>query len=163
MLPQSLLEKMRDHVAKEAAKIPVVHGTNQAFKVLRGRKPGQLANFARDPNPAGLYVASRTRKGISGASIFARDAARKGGSPMVAHGKIDTAKGWVPRLKPTARKAGFGMDDVHDMIELLDEPGTTRAERGEAWKFLNKHVGAWSNTHPEAKVRPTRWQAAKKS
>ena len=149
---------------KEAAKIPTVHGTNQAYKVLRGRLPREAATFALDPNPAGLYMAAKTRSGFSGASGFARSAAKsRGGAPLVATAKIDTARGWRPRLKPTALRSGVTHDDVVDMIELLDEKGTSRTERGEAWRFLNKHVGAWVNTHSGAKARPHKWSAALKS
>lgn len=149
-----------DGLEKTAARVPVVHGTSGAWPVLKAGVGKAVA--AADPNPRSVYMAGKTRDMINQARRFARDAVKaRGGSPVVAHAKVDTRRGWEPRtLTAWGRKNVGEVDDMHDIVRGLDDKSLTKAERGRLWEKVNRGVGSWHN--PEnlsgATVKPTRYR-----
>lgn len=143
---------------KEAIRIPVVHGTNAEHEFL-GSHVGEKVN-PTDPNPKGLYVATKNRQMEKGVGSFARAASKaRGGSPVVAHAKIDTSKGWRPHaLTKWGRENLGGLEDAMNLVHELDAGGLSRVERGQLWQDLQRGVGAWTHA-PGAptSLRPHRY------
>ena len=154
----SLLEEMDPKIA---AKIPVVHGTFSHFETL---KPAASEKVVRsDPNPQGVYVATRRRAALPLVAQFARDASqRHGGAATIAHAKIDTAKGWIPhQLTEWGKKHIGDLDEAEDLVASLDEAGLSAKERGEAWQSVQKGIGSWKNRDLSTSVRVTRYKDVK--
>jgi len=142
---------------KLAVRVPVAHGTNSRWEVLR---PGVGETIAsRDPNPRAVYVGTSTR-GLRGGGLaaFARQAVRKrGGEAVLALARIDTEKGWRPRgLTEWGRKNIGSLEDAEDLVAQLDE-GLRGAERARAWKAISRGVGAWVNEDLATVLRPIRY------
>lgn len=112
-----------------------------------------------DPNPRAVYLAMKNSKKLDGIAQFAREAVKaKGGTPVVAHAKVDTAKGWLPRGLTEWGKKNIGtLDQAHDLVRELDQ-GAVEPRRGEIWKTLHKGTGAWANEDPLATVKPSMYQ-----
>jgi len=131
----------RAALEKFAAKVPFIHGTNMRRPVLRGGVGPTI--LPGDPNPRGLYTAGDLRRTQATVGRFATEAAqRRGGTPTVASGKMDTRKGWSPfNVRPGSPI------DVSEARELAGQLDTTpdKAARGQLWKQLNQHVGSWFN------------------
>lgn len=142
---------------KIAAKVPFIHGTNQPLKKLV-RRAGETT-LKTDPNPRGIYTAARTRKAKKGVEHFAQEATRKrGGTPTVVSGKMDTKKGWEPyNVKPGAP---IDREEAKDLAKKLDTT-KSRAERGPLWKQLNQHVGSWHNPNIGAELPVSKSRAVK--
>ena len=152
-----------DEMGKIAARMRVMHGSNAAYKTLKPRSAtGKSAVLATDPNMAAVYMATKRRSAKGGVKAFAsRAAQRHGGAPHIGITKVDTKKGWRPHSITTwAKKEGYGLEDLTDMAEDLDAPGTTKSSRGELWKMLNRGVGAWRNVNPAAEVKGLKWRRA---
>src|ERR1019366_6985409 len=93
-----------DELEKIAIKVPFIHGTSGRWKELA---PAVGApNLASDPNARAVYTAMKARAKVPGIENFARESQRRrGGEAVVAHGKMDTAKGWAPfNLTPWGKK-----------------------------------------------------------
>lgn len=156
----SFLHPFLDELSKIAAKIPVIHGTSGQWDVLKpGVGPSILPN---DPNPRAVYVAPDSRRLHRSIADFARKAtAARGGTPTIAHSKIDTTKGWIPRQLSAYGKQHIGdIDDALDLVDELDS-GVKGTRRGEIWKLLNKGVGSWKNVDPATTLRPTHYTILK--
>lgn len=151
-----MIASFTDELLKLAVKVPFIHGTFARHPVLKaGVGKTVLRN---DPNPRAVYTAMRGRKKQEGIRQFARDSARaKGGTPLVAHGKMDTTKGWEPaQLTPWGKKNIGGIDDAKD---LIDELNTAKgARRGEIWRMLHKGTGQWRNTNTATSLRPSKYK-----
>ena len=154
-----------EELQKIAARVPVVHGTNQMYKVLRPRtSTGKVSVLSTDPNPSAVYMASKTRHLRPGVEAFARAATKAyGGSPVVARAKIDTKKGWYPsRVSSWAKSKGYELEDLQDIVEDLDaikgRGPKAKKERGELWEILSRGVSVWQNRNPAATVRPIRYR-----
>jgi hypothetical protein len=160
-----------DELAKIAARVPVQHASAWKQKVLRPRIG--KATFAGDPNDGRVYTAiltKRTRGAVVGFGRQQRDRLAKRDGPVFLHkAKVDTKKGWRPRLTPEAQKAGYSVEDMHDLATSLDDPKLTRKTRGPIWKKLHKLTGTWINTeNPGAAVKvrkvrtvdPDKWRSA---
>ena len=147
------LQAMCDELAKIAVRVPVIHGTSQTF-------PKLLAGVGRtilkaDPNPRAVYMATKRRSAVPSVTHFAESATKaRGGSPVIAHAKIDTSKGWVPHaVTRWAREKGMGKDDLLDVIDQLDA-GAKGKERGALWEKVQRGVGAWKNLDVTTSVKP---------
>jgi len=141
-----------DELGKIAAKVPFIHGTHAPFKELSGGVGKAI--LKNDPNPRGLYTASKTRKNAPGIEQFAREATeRRGGSPNVLSGKMDTKKGWRPfNMKP---RSSMDVEEARDMVSSLDTL-KSKKERGPVWKALNQQVGSWHNPNLSEKLKVTK-------
>lgn len=146
-----------DELIKIAAKVPVFHASAKLKKVLTGRSGA--STFKSDPNDSRLYVAMRSRRRRGPTVAFGRQQRDRFGGDGVYlhHAKADTKKGWRPRLTPEAQKAGHTVEDLHDLVEGLDDPKSTRKSRGPLWKTLNALSGTWINTKdPSASLKATK-------
>lgn len=144
-----------DELAKLAARVPFLHGTNAAYRSLVpdiGR-PTSLA----DRNPRAVYTMTAKRKNVDHAADYSRKARdARGGFPTILGGKMDTQKGWRPRaLTPEGRKEIETVDDAFDLIDELDA-GAVEPRRGEIWRLLQRGTGTWHNTDPRATLRATK-------
>lgn len=138
-----------DELVKISANVPFIHGTNQSLKKLVSGVGSTI--LKNDPNPRGVYTAARTRKAIPGIEQFAHEATRKrGGTPTVVSGKMDTKKGW----RPFNTKPGSGLDveEARELASSLDATAS-KADRGVIWKKLNKSVGSWHNPDTSASLK----------
>lgn len=143
---------------KSAVKVPFIHGTSGAWSEL---KPGVGSTILRtDPNPRAVYTAianRRTEPSIAGFAAAATKA--RGGTPTIARGKMDTAKGWRPQgLSEFGRRHIGTVDDAVGLVHELDA-GAVEPRRGEIWRLLQKGTGAWRNEDPSATLRATEHQA----
>jgi hypothetical protein len=163
----SIVSSFTDELEKLAVRLRVVHGTNKAYSRLSPRHlTGKAPVFGRDPNPSAVYLSlKRQRKGPSGKKLFgverfARDASAKGGTPMIAHAKVDTKKGWMPtRVTKWGRDKGLTPDDLEDIVVRLDDPAVRGADRASLWRTLNKASGAIQNvSNPGASVRVRKYK-----
>lgn len=136
-----------DELSKIAAKIPVQHASSELKKVLRARI-GEATSKV-DPNDARLYVAMRNRRNRPGTVTFGRQQRAKwagGKGPVYLYNtKVDTKKGWRPRLTPKAKEQGYSIDDMHEMATSLDDPKSTKKSRGPIWRKLHDLTGTWIN------------------
>lgn len=152
-----MLRSFSSELEKSAAKVPFIHGTFGPHKVLI---PGAVSKvLASDPNPQAVYTAMRGRgRRLRSIKDFAVASARRhGGEPVIAHGKMDTAKGWLPTTLSESGKKTIGtIDAAHDLVDRLDEI-TDKKERGKIWKALNTGTGAWRNVDPAAQLKPTKY------
>lgn len=138
---------------KVAVRVPYIHGTSGKWPTI---KPGVgPAIAANDPNARAVYVGTRNRAIHPAISQFAREAtAARGGTPQVAHGKIDTQQGWGPRsLTAWGQKNVGGIDEMHDILRQLDS-GITGPERGALWEKVQRGVGAWRNQDATTPLTP---------
>jgi hypothetical protein len=139
---------------KFAAKVPFIHGTNARHPILRGGVGPTV--LPGDPNPRGLYTAGDLRRTQGIVGRFATEAVkRRGGTPTLAAGKMDTKKGWAPfNVRPGSPI------DVSEARELARQLDTTpdKAARGELWKLLNQHVGSWFNPDLAQTLRVKEWR-----
>jgi len=157
--PYTHLAGLLDELEKIAARIPFVHGTSGRWTTL---VPGIGRAIApNDPNVRAVYVATAKRSTFSNVKHFAKNAVKaRGGEPVIAMGKIDTRKGWVPAsLTEKARKAGVGLDDVRDTIDAIEKT-PSRSERGKLYRAVHDYVGAWRNKDPSTVIRPTKYKKA---
>ena len=163
MGPEVLVAAFMDEMEKISARIRVMHGTNFPYKVLKPRaSTGKGSVLSADPNPSAVYMATKKRSARKGVESFAQGAAaRHGGTPHVGYAKVDTKKGWRPhQLTRWAREEGWTKKDMEDLVGDLDAPGRLKgAERGEVWEILNRAVGAWAPSRPDATVRVRKWKA----
>lgn len=150
-----------DELTKIAAKIPVQHASAKLKKVL-GARIG-AATSPVDPNDARLYLALKSRRLKKSTIVFGRqqrDRWNEGKGPVYLHdAKVDTKKGWKPRLTPKAQAAGHSVEDLHDLASSLDDPKSTKKSRGPTWRKLHDLTGTWINTEnptATAKVRRAR-------
>lgn len=143
---------------KVAIKVPVMHGTNQQWDTLKAGVGKAIA--AGDPNPRAVYMATKGRQLKPGVEGFARAATKqRGGSPTVAHAKVDTAKGWKPRTLTSWGQKNIGsMDDAHDLVDDLHHGGSKGGARGELWKRLMKGISTWHHPDASKSVKPTRYR-----
>jgi hypothetical protein len=136
-----------DELSKIAAKVPVQHASAELKKVLRARTGPATSKV--DPNDARLYVAMKNRRNKPGTITFGkqqRDRFAGGQGPVYLHNaKVDTKKGWRPRLTPKAKDQGYSIDDLHEMATSLDDPKSTKKSRGPIWKKLQHLTGTWIN------------------
>jgi hypothetical protein len=139
---------------KESARVPVMHGTSQRFPELLAGVGRTI--MKRDPNARAVYMATKRRSALRGVKGFAEDAAKaRGGSPVIAHTKVDTTKGWLPHsITQWARQKGLTKDDLIDVIDELDS-GAKGKERGKLWETIQRGVGAWKNVDPTTSVKPS--------
>jgi hypothetical protein len=144
-----------DELKKIAAKVPVLHSSARLKKVL-GVRTG-AATSAVDPNEARLHVAIKNRRTYPRTMPFGRqqrDRFGKPGDPFFMYkAKVDTKKGWAPRLTPEAEKAGHTVEDMKDLVSELDAPGSTKKSRGPTWRKLQKLTGTWINPDHTAKAK----------
>jgi hypothetical protein len=156
-LAGNMLTSFADELTKLAAKVPFVHGTFARHPVLKagvGR-----AVLKNDPNPRAVYVGMKNRAKTKSVRGFAADSVKsRGGKPLVAHGKIDTEKGWAPaQLTAWGKKNIGGIDDARD---LVDELATAKgARRGEIWRMLQKGTGQWRNDNLATSLRPSKYKS----
>lgn len=158
MVFSKILESFAEELEKTAAKVPFIHGTSGKWDVLA---PGIGPTVLRgDPNARAVYTAMKSRTKLPGVQSFAEEAARaRGGEPMVAHGKMDTRKGWLPfQLSAWGRKNIGDIDAAHELVSRLDT--TPKADRGKIWETLHRGVGSWRNQDPGATLTPTRYVPA---
>lgn len=149
-----MLDAFVDELQKIAAKVPFIHGTAGKWPVL---KPGVGSTILKnDPNPRAVYTAMKNRNKLPSIERFALEAERSRGLPAaIAHGKMDTKKGWRPSQLTPWGKANIGsLEDAHALVEELDA-GAVGARRGEIWRALHKGTGAWANLDPSATLKPT--------
>lgn len=104
----------------------------------------------------------QNRKKLENISQFASEAAAaKGGTPMVAHAKIDTKKGWLPfGLTDWGKKNIGSLEDAQELVGELDA-GAVGARRGEIWKALHKGTGSWRNQDLSTTLKPTNYTPAR--
>lgn len=146
-------EAFADELSKIAVNVPIIHGTSGMWDVL---KPAIGSTVLKnDPNSRAVYVAMKNSKKMEGIAQFAREAVKaKGGTPLVAHAKVNTQQGWLPRgLTEWGKKNIGSLDQAHDMVHELDQ-GAAGPRRGEIWRALHKGTGAWANVDPAAEVKP---------
>jgi hypothetical protein len=148
-----------DELEKIAVRVPFLHGTSGKWDVLKAGIGKSI--LSSDPNTRAVYVATKRRKSIAPVSHFARSAVKsRGGEPVLAVGKIDTKKGWLPAsLTAQARRDGVALDDVKDVVSTIDRL-PSRSERGSLWRMINNYVGAWRNENTSATIRPRRYVRA---
>ena len=152
MIPVSYIQSFADELEKIAAKVPFIHGTHKRLRVLQ---PGiGVANAANDPNPRAVYAAMRGRAKRVGIARFAEEAVvKRGGTPTIASGKMDTKKGWLPSQLTAWGKKRLGLvEDAQDLARELDHAPDKRA-RGKIWEQLNRGVGSWRNVDPSASLK----------
>jgi hypothetical protein len=149
-----------DELEKIGVKVPFVHGTYDEHKELR---PGAVDKvMSSDPNPVAVYTAMRNKSNVSGVAPFAHASAKKfKGTPLIAHGKMDSRKGWNPvGLKVRKDKKIFeDVDDARRVVQELDRT-PSKAERGPLWEKLQKGSGAWRNDNPESTLKVTKYKKA---
>lgn len=148
-----------DELTKIAAKVPFIHGTAGRWAML---KPGVGATVLKnDPNPRAVYTAMKNRAKLPSISRFAQEAEKaRGGEAVVAHGKMDTKKGWRPtQLTPWGQKNIGSVEDAHALISELDA-GASGKRRGEIWRALHRGTGAWANElDAGATLKPSKYRA----
>lgn len=162
-MDQRVFTAFSNELEKLAIRLKGVHGTYEKFKVLRGGVG--KANLLGDPNPRALYIAG---KGGKARDKLIREFAERSvktqgkGSPVKAQVVMDTAKGWEPRaLSAYGRKNIGTVEDAMDLIDEMDSGLLSAAEKGEAYKRLNKGVGSWWNPeNPGSTLKPTKWGKA---
>jgi hypothetical protein len=107
-------------------------------------------------------MAPKTRSMIDQVRRFSRDAVKqRGGTPVVAHAKIDTTRGWEPRTLTAWGKKNIGdVDDMQDIVARLDDRSLSKAERGRFWEQVNRGIGSWHKPDDlaGATVKPTRYR-----
>lgn len=143
-------------LTKIAAKVPFIHGTSGPWPVLAPGVGGTI--LKSDPNARAVYTAMKSRGKIRGIEQFAREAVdRRGGTPVIAHGKMDTNKGWSPFNLTVWGKKNIGTaDDAHALVQELDSAVEPR--RGEIWRTLHQGVGSWrNNENLEATLKPSKY------
>lgn len=148
-----------DELQKLAAKIPFIHGTNGLWDVL---KPGAVKKVLEsDPNAQAVYLAMAGRKKMKPISDFAHQAVKRhGGTPVVAHGKVDTQKGWMPfNLTPWGKQNIGSIEDARELVESLDSTPDKKT-RGEIWRKLHQGVGSWRNDDLTSTATPTHYTPA---
>lgn len=151
-----MLDSFLDELVKMAAKVPFLHGTFGKHKVLKaGIGKTVLKN---DPNPRAVYVSMRNKDKKKLIRRFAGESVKsRGGTPLVAHGKVDTKKGWAPsQLNQWGKKNIGNLDDARDLVDELDTAVGPR--RGEIWKMLQKGTGQWRNDNPATSLRPSKYK-----
>jgi len=126
-------DMMKSAAFKVAAKVHVFHGSSNPLK--------KLTSTGLPP------LKGKTREGFQFAAHRAQRKALE--NPTVTRGIIDTAKGWRPRMN--YQRGWIEPEEVDMMLGLLKSP--SKAERGEAWRFLNTFADGWEN--------PTRGEAVK--
>jgi hypothetical protein len=153
-----------DEFLKIAVKLRVIHGTNARYDKLRaGVGPTVLTN---DPNPRRVYLGLSNRRNRPSIGRFAHEAVEaKGGSPVIAEAKVDTAKGWLP----STVKPGGPSETVDDAIDIIDELDSikgrgadARKKRGPLWRRLHASVGRIQNDEVSgATVTPRKYKPAR--
>jgi hypothetical protein len=150
------LDAFIDELEKIAVKIPFIHGTSGRWPILL---PGiGKPILSNDPNPRAVYTATKNRRQLRHVEQFAHSAVRRrGGEPTIIYGKMDTKKGWRPRLLTEWGKKNIGT--IEDANHLLDELETaSEPRRGEIWRTLQRGVGSWRNQDLRASLRPTKYK-----
>ena len=149
-----------DELQKIAVKVPFIHGTYAKHKRLIAGIGDKI--LKSDPNPRGLYTAMKNRKKVDAVRDFAWASAKtRSGAPVIAHGKMDTKRGWKPfNLSQEGRK--HFEDDIEGARRLVRELDQTpdKKQRGALWKTLHKTVGSWSNEDVHATLKPSRYRKA---
>lgn len=145
-----------DELEKIAAKVPFIHGTAGRWPVLQAGVGSTI--LKNDPNPRGIYTTIKNRNKMPSIERFAVEAERSRGMPAaVAHGKMDTKKGWKPSQLTPWGKANIGeLVDAHALVDELDR-GVVGDRRGEIWRMLHKGTGAWSNSDPTVPLKVTHY------
>jgi hypothetical protein len=149
-----------DELQKIAANVPVIHGTSGEWDVL---KPAVSQTILKnDPNPPAVHVSMNNSAKLPQIENFAHQAvAKRGGTPVVAHAKVDTKKGWLPTaLTPKGKLTIGSIEDAHALIDELDS-GATGARRGEIWKLLQQGTGMWRNNDAATTLKPAFYKAVK--
>jgi hypothetical protein len=149
-----------DELQKIAARIPFVHGTYAKHPELIAAIGSKI--LKSDPNPRGVYSAMKSRRKIEAVKPFAqRSSAARGGTPLIAHGKMDTKHGWKPFNLSREGKEHFegDIEGARRLVKKLDAV-KDKKERGEIWKTLHKTVGSWSNDNVHATLKPKRYHKA---
>ncbi len=141
------IDSFFNELEKLAVKIPVMHGTNGRWTMLRAAAQSRVRGV--DPNPQLVYVATAGRARRNATETFAHAAAKAhGGSPVIGEAKIDTAKGWIPHQLTAWGKKEIGTpEDAVDLVSSLDRLPKGAPERGALWQAINKGIGSWK--HPE--------------
>lgn len=151
-----MIDSFADELFKLAAKVPFIHGTFARHPVLKsGVGKAVLKN---DPNPRAVYVGMRNRKKVKSVWGFAAGSAKsRRGKPVMAHGKMDTQKGWAPAQLTGWGKKNIGdLDDARDLVDELDTAKGVR--RGQIWKMLQKGTGQWRNDNLSASLKPSKYK-----
>ena len=159
MLGSTRLQAFVDEFEKIAAQVPFIHGTTGAWKSLQAAVGQPI--LRNDPNARAIYTAMKSRKKLPGIEAFARAAQKaRGGEALVAHGKMDTKKGWKPfGLTQWGKENLDGIEDAHALAASLDTL-PDKASRGKVWRKLHQAVGAWRNEDLTAGLRPTHYEPA---
>ena len=144
---------------KLAVRIKAMHGTNGTWKTMVSGHGKPI--LASDPNPRGLYTATARRAAEKPISGFAHSAVKaRGGTPTIASGKIDTAKGWAPHTLTAWGKQNIGeLDDAKDLLATLET--APAANRGALWEKIQRGIGAWHNYVPGAVWTPSKFRPTK--
>lgn len=147
MLDVHVLRGFKDELLKLSAKIPVIHGTSGKWDALRAAVRPKVVSS--DPNPQLIYMAAAGRARQKGVESFARAAAEFGGTPVIAHAKIDTAKGWLPhQLTAWGRKEIGSPLEAADLVRSLDRLPKGSPERGKLWETIQRGIGSWKHPDP---------------
>lgn len=147
-----------DELEKIAANVPVIHGTNGEWDVLK--PPVSKTVLESDPNERAVHVGMRNSAKQGPIENFAQQAvAKRGGEPVVAHAKVDTKKGWRPTsLTLKGKQTIGGIEEAHALIDELDG-GAAGTRRGEIWKLLQQGTGMWRNNDPLTTLKPAFYKA----
>lgn len=115
-----------------------------------------MPTFSADPNPQAIYAMIKRRGLLGRAADYASKAvAKRGGTPVVAHAKVDTVKGWLPSLLNEEGKKTIGtIDDAHALVRELDS-GAAGERRGEIWRLLQRGTGRWNNENLSSELKPS--------
>jgi hypothetical protein len=144
-----------DELKKMAAKVPVFHSSARLKKLLSVRTGA--ATSAVDPNEARLHLALKRRKNYKPTMAFGRQQRDRFGKPgdpfFMYRAKVDTKKGWAPRLTANAERSGHTVEDLHDLVGELDATGSTKKSRGPVWRKLHELTGTWINSDHTAKAK----------
>lgn len=154
-----MMKAFAEEVAKIAAKVPFIHGTNGRWDVLRAGVVDKV--LKTDPNPQAVYVATYGRKKLKPISNFAHQAVKRhGGEAVIAHGKLDTTKGWMPFNLTQWGKQNIGsIEDARELVESLDTTPDKKA-RGAIWRKINQGIGTWRNDDLSASLKPSSYTPA---
>ncbi len=147
-----------DELQKLAARVPFLHGTNGSWDTLKAGIGSTV--LKNDPNPRAVYVTLKNRQLEATAKGFAgQAAAAKGGTAQVAHGKMDTKKGWQPSGLTAWGRKHFegGLEEAQDVARELDIE-KDKKKRGKLWEQLQRGTGAWTNQDPSATLKPSRYK-----